>query len=111
LSNLYFTNNFTNNMKVAHRAIPRRGALRSRAACPPAVNVGLNAKTAWWVSVCKFSKAACARESESALKHTPFGERGTVFYTDATRGCFDVLARLEKPVLAAVCPEPADCGT
>lgn len=85
-------------MKAA-RAIPylsRRGAnLRPRAAN---LSAGLNVKagpSAGLSSERKFS-------SEATLKHTPFGERGSGFYTDATRGCFDVLARLEKPVLAAV---------
>jgi len=50
----------------------------------------------------KFSSAASTQDSEATLKHTPFGEQGSGFYTDATRGCFDVLARLEKPVLDAV---------
>jgi len=81
----------------AVRAIPylsRRGANhRSRVApLSAALSVKAGVRTG---SERQFS-------AEATLKHTPFGQRGSGFYTDATRGCFDVLARLEKPLLAAV---------
>lgn len=45
---------------------------------------------------------AVAAPGEAALKHTPYGQQGGGFYTDATRGCFDVINRLRFPVLKAV---------
>ena len=37
-------------------------------------------------------------EAEAKLKHTPFGETGMGHYSDATKGCFDVMRRLAKSV-------------
>mmetsp|Transcript_49008 Transcript_49008/g.138479 ORF Transcript_49008/g.138479 Transcript_49008/m.138479 type:complete len:586 (-) Transcript_49008:183-1940(-) len=92
-------------MQAVHRAIARRAVLRSQAAHLTAADAGLSARAAprkGRGSLSTLAAAAPAQGAEAALKHTPFGERGTGFYTDATRGCFDVLARLEAPVLAAV---------
>jgi len=49
----------------------------------------------------RFASQAIA-QGEAALKHTPYGKQGSGFYTDATRGCFDVINRLRPPVLKAV---------
>ena len=35
-------------------------------------------------------------------KHTPFGEEGSGFYSDATKGCYDVIANAAPIVLDAL---------
>lgn len=40
--------------------------------------------------------------TEQAGKHVPFGETGAGFYTEKTKGCFDVINRCAQPALAAV---------
>lgn len=51
-----------------------------------------------------FSAAAAAVEvvEEAELKHTPFGEDGAGYYSEATKGCYDVIANAQEIVTGAV---------
>merc|ERR1719191_228912 len=40
-------------------------------------------------------------DGEAKLKHTPYGMQGSGFYSEATKGCFQVFARLRPEVLKA----------
>ena len=40
--------------------------------------------------------------SEAGGKHVPYGESGAGFYSDNTKGCYDVMDRLSTSTLAAV---------
>ena len=51
----------------------------------------------------KFSTAAIVDEVEEAeLKHTPYGEDGSGYYSEATKGCYDVIENAKEIVSKAV---------
>jgi len=43
-----------------------------------------------------------AAVQEEGLKHTPYGAEGTGFYSEATKGCYDVIEHAKPMVLGAV---------
>ena len=48
------------------------------------------------------SAAPGPTEEEAAMKHLPYGAEGTGYYSEATKGCFDVIANAKPLVLEAV---------